>query len=541
MVGESPEFTSHSIRNPDQGRSAHSTPVRIDFVKPHSGNFSVRGTPLDPSASSAPWLLAFPLLGLLACAPNPTETDVAARPNIVILLADDLGWTDVTFHGGSIATPNIDRIAAEGAELARYYVAPVCSPTRAGLLTGRYPIRYGAMRAVYPPWRDGGMDVSELTIADMLAEAGYKHRGVFGKWHLGHTHKKYHPLRRGFTEFYGHYNGAVDYFTHEREGEVDWHDGFEPSNDQGYATDLIADRAVKFIRAHAGDAEPFLCYVPFNAPHSPFQAKEEHLPLYEGLPPARGFFQGLRGVEPSSTNEGRHRNRKILGAMVHSLDQGVGKILDAIDQTGISSNTFVLFSSDNGGVGGIGENTPLRGAKASVFEGGIRVAAAARWPGQIPLGRKIEAPLANIDILPTVMRLAGVESFGGKPLDGLDIVDVLTGRQESLERELFNYIGQAGAHAEQISYMTNDWKLVVIGPEVTDETADDSLRKRFLFRISEDMAEEHNVLDKNRELADSMYDKIKEFRALQPEDAVVPYNEGRENFEAPPRWELPGE
>lgn len=497
--------------------------------------------PPTSAATAAQWLFALVILVLQGCGPDPGEPPSAVRPNIVILLADDLGWTDVTFHGGNIATPNIDRIATEGAELARYYVAPVCSPTRAGLLTGRYPIRYGAMRAVYPPWRDGGMDVSELTIADVLAESGYKHRGVFGKWHLGHSDKKYHPLRRGFTEFYGHYNGAVDYFTHEREGEVDWHDGFEHNSDQGYATDLIADRAVKFIRAHAGDAEPFLCYVPFNAPHSPFQAKDEHLPLHAGLPPARGFFRGLQGTEPSSTREARHRNRKILGAMVHSLDQGVGKILEAIDQTGIASNTFVLFSSDNGGVGGIGENTPLRGGKASVFEGGIRVAAAARWPGQIPLGQKIQAPLANIDILPTVMRIAGVERFHGKPLDGVDILDVLVGRQESLERELFNYIGQAGAEAEQISYMTNDWKLVVVGPVVTDETADDSLRKRFLFKISEDMAEERNVLDENRELADSMYERIKEFRALQPEDAVVPYSEGREGFRAPPRWELPGE
>ena len=228
---------------------------------------------------------ALALLALQGCASSTTESPGPARPNIVILLADDLGCTDVTFHGGNIPTPNIDRIAAEGAELARYYVAPVCSPTRAGLLTGRYPIRYGAMRSVYPPWRAGGMDVSELTIADVLAEAGYRHRAVFGKWHLGHSDKKYHPLRRGFTEFYGHYNGAVDYFTHEREGEVDWHEGFEPSDDQGYATDLIADRAARFVRSHATDAEPFLCYVPFGAPHSPFQAKQEHLPLYTGLPP----------------------------------------------------------------------------------------------------------------------------------------------------------------------------------------------------------------------------------------------------------------
>ena len=162
-----------------------------------SANSTVRSTSLGPIAKSAGQLLAFAVMALLACAPGPTESDAVARPNIVILLADDLGWTDVTFHGGNIATPNIDRIAAEGAELARYYVAPVCSPTRAGLLTGRYPIRYGSMRAVYPPWRDGGMDVSELTIADVLAEAGYKHRGVFGKWHLGHSDKKFHPLRRG--------------------------------------------------------------------------------------------------------------------------------------------------------------------------------------------------------------------------------------------------------------------------------------------------------------------------------------------------------
>ena len=533
-----PERRSHADLGGPRSHGSFMPNSHLTLSPPISrGGSASRGLP----ARSAGWLLVLVLIAIAACAPGPTESDLAARPNIVILLADDLGWTDVTFHGGNIATPNIDRIAVEGAELARYYVAPVCSPTRAGLLTGRYPIRYGSMRAVYPPWRAGGMDVSETTIADVLAEVGYKHRGVFGKWHLGHSDKKYHPLRRGFTEFYGHYNGAVDYFTHEREGEVDWHDGFEPSSDQGYTTDLIADRAAKFIRAHANDAEPFLCYVPFNAPHSPFQAKEQDLPLYESLPPARGFFQGLRGIQANSASAARHKNRKILGAMVHSLDQGVGKILDAIDQSGIASDTFVLFSSDNGGVGGIGENTPLRGAKASVFEGGIRVAAAARWPGQIPLGQKIQAPLANIDILPTVMRIAGVERFHGKPLDGLDILDVLTGRQQSLERELFNYIGQSGPDNEQVSHMTNDWKLVVVGPDVTDETADDSLRKRFLFKISEDLAEEHNVLEENRELADSMYQRIKEFRALQPADAIAPYNQGRDGFQAPPLWELPGE
>ena len=485
------------------------------------------------------------VVALAGCSSShgPDAGRTGNQPNIVILLADDLGWTDVTFHGGNIATPNIDRIAVEGAELARYYVAPVCSPTRAGLMTGRYPIRFGAMRAVYPPWRDGGMDISEWTIADVLAEVGYKHRGIFGKWHLGHSDKKYHPLRRGFTEFYGHYNGAVDYFTHEREGEIDWHSGFEPSDDPGYTTDLIADAAARFIRTHALDSEPFLCYVPFNAPHSPFQAKEEDVPLYASLPPARGFFQGFETVSMEASRDAREENRRILGAMVHSLDQGVGKILDVIDQAGISQDTFVLFSSDNGGVRGVGENTPLRGGKATVFEGGIRVAAAARWPSRIPAGRKIDVPLANIDILPTVMRMAGVEKYNGKPIDGVDILDVLAGTQESLDRELFNYIGQDGTDTESISYMTNEWKMIVFGPDVTDESADDSARQRFLFHISDDVAEERNLLEENPELAESMYKKIQEFRALQPRDGVPPYSQGRDasSFKAPPHWQMPGE
>ncbi len=490
------------------------------------------------------WALGF-LAASFGCSSthDPTAGSTPKGPNIVILLADDLGWTDVSFHGGNIATPNIDRIAAEGAELSRYYVAPVCSPTRAGLMTGRYPIRFGAMRAVYPPWRKGGMDTSEWTIADVLAEAGYKHRGIFGKWHLGHFEKKYHPLRRGFTEFYGHYNGAIDYFTHEREGEVDWHQGFEPSNDPGYATDLIADAATRFIREHAADPEPFLCYVPFNAPHSPYQAKEEDLPNYANLPPARGYFQAFEDENMDSSHEARHRNRRILGAMMHSLDQGIGRILDAIDETEIADNTLVLFSSDNGGVRGVGENTPLRGGKATLFEGGIRVAAAVRWASVIPAGQRINVPLANIDILPTLMRVAGVERYTGKPLDGLDVFDVLTGRQPELDRELFNYIGQEGADQEYVSYMTNEWKMLVYGPDVRDSGADESARQRFLFRIDEDIAEERNLVAEHSQLAESMYQKIKEFRSLQPEDAVPPYGQGRgdPSFVAPVRWQMSGE
>lgn len=484
------------------------------------------------------WCLSA-LLVIASCTPTPPADVGQNRPNIVVLLADDLGWADVSFNGGAIETPNIDRISQEGVRLERFYVAPICSPTRAGLLTGRYPIRFGAMRAVFPPWRQGGMDTNETTIADVLGTAGYEHRGVFGKWHLGHSDVKYHPLRRGFTEFYGHYNGAIDYFTHEREGEVDWHAGYEPNDDQGYTTDLITDAAVRFIREHAQQGSPFLAYVPFNAPHSPFQAKEEYLPTYAGLDPVRGNWTGESESLPSPQQTA---NRRILGAMIHSLDEGVGRILDVLDETGVTEDTLVLFSSDNGGVGGVSENAPLRGAKQSVFEGGIRVPAAARWPGKIPAGSVTAAPLANIDVLPTLMRVAGIEDHGGKPLDGIDALDLLTGKLDAVDRDLYNYIGQAGLDQEQISYTTKEWKLVVLGPTVNDETADENARRRYLFKIGDDPYEQRDVAEDHADVVAEMYEMVKAFRALQPDDGVPPYRAGQDSdFVAPERWRMPGQ
>ncbi|MDA2938027.1 sulfatase-like hydrolase/transferase [Acidobacteria bacterium AH-259-A15] len=456
----------------------------------------------------------------------------AQKPNIVIMVADDLGWEDVSYHGGEIGTPNIDRLAKEGVELDRFYVAPVCSPTRAGLMTGRYPIRYGLMRTVLPPWRKGGLDTSEVTLAEVLKKAGYEHRGVFGKWHLGHSDVQYHPLRRGFTEFYGHYNGAIDYFTHSREGELDWHHNYETSYDKGYSTDLIADAAVRFIEKHSSAETPFFCYVPFNAPHSPFQAKPEELEPYKKL-------EAIPGDWPAPA-ERRRKSRRILGGMITSLDQGLGRILDAIDRAGIRENTLVLFFSDNGGVRGIGSNVPLRAGKHTVFEGGIRVAALLRWPKGVPGGRKVTAPLAYIDVLPTIMRIVGVQDHGGKPLDGLDVFDVLTGRVQDLRRELYSYIGAEGEATEQVMYMTPEWKLVVLGPNVADPKADDSKRKNLLFRIEEDPLEKTDLAAKHPRLVERMFEKVRAFRALQPEDAVAPYAEGREGFTAPKDWRIPG-
>lgn len=484
---------------------------------------------------AAPALLAVALL-FLGCgntAPESADSEAARKPNIVILLADDLGFNDVSFHGGNIPTPNIDRIAREGVELSRFYVAPVCSPTRAGLMTGRYPIRYGLMRAVIPPWRDYGLDTSEVTLPEVLAKAGYEQRAIFGKWHLGHSSLKYHPLRRGFTEFVGHYNGAIDFFTHEREGEIDWHNGYEASHEPGYSTDLIAGHATRFIREHAGESAPFLLYVPFNAVHSPFQAKPEDLPKYENLAPVGGR------PEPEQSGQ-MLRNRRVLGAMNGALDQAVGQILDALNETGIAENTLVWFFSDNGGVGGIGDNAPLRGQKASVWEGGIRVASAVRWPnGGIAGGRKIDAPLANVDILPTVMHAAGIGDHGGKPLDGINALDVLSGKAQAGPRDVYSFIGQHSEDDEQVAVIEPEWKLVVRGAPVAGPKAAPDKAEKFLFRIVDDPNEENDLGTKHPDVVERLMRKAVEFRSLQPANPVPVYSQGREGFKAPPEWTIP--
>jgi arylsulfatase B len=329
----------------------------------------------------------------------------------------------------------------------------------------------------------------------------------------------------------GQYNGFVDYFTRLREGELDWHDGYEASHQAGYSTELTAERAIEFIRKRAGAEAPFFCYVPFNAPHAPFQAKPRDTHSYDNLEALPGNWN----TEPPE----RAKNRRILGGMITSLDREIGHILKTIDEAGIRDNTLVLFFSDNGGVGGIGDNRPLRGAKGTVFEGGIRVAAAVRWPGVIPGNRVVNSPLAYIDVLPTIMRIVGVESHGGKPLDGLDVFDVLTGEKKVLLRDIYCYTGPQGEDFEQITYMTPEWKLIVRGRNVLDSEADDSSRVKLLFKIEQDPGEQHNLAGTYPKVVARMFDKVTTFRALQPPDAVAPYQQGRKVFRAPKEWSFP--
>ena len=437
----------------------------------------------------------------------------ADKPNIVIILADDLGYADVGYHGSDIQTPNIDRLAAEGVKLERFYSCPMCSPTRAGLLTGRWPLRFGLMRAVIPPWRDYGLPASETTLPELLANAGYARRGIIGKWHLGHTRREHHPLEHGFTYFYGHYNGAIDYFTHEREGEVDWHRNRENVMEEGYSTDLIAADAARFISESSKD-QPYFLYVPFNAPHAPFQAKPEDLAKY---PERKG-------------------KKKTLAAMIDCLDQGVGKILAAIEQRGDADNTFVLFFSDNGGVRGVADNSPLRGAKLTPYEGGIRVVSCARFPnGNIEGGKSIQERMGYIDVLPTICRLAGVTFPESLTLDGIDVSEAMSGSKVLPDRAWFTYESQQSDLKRNYAAQTNAWKLVVKGPSLF--STDPAQIEIEVYSLSEDPKESKNVLRDAAREAGPLMQKLNEFTLLQ-QIGVPPYQEGREGFQAPKDWSI---
>ena len=463
--------------------------------------------------------------------------DHRTKPNIVILLADDLGWADVGYHSRRAETPHIDALCAAGIELDRFYVAPMCSPTRAGLMTGRYPIRFGMARAVIPPYRDHGLPPEERTLPEALGKAGYAQRAVFGKWHLGHLRPQWHPLRQGFTHFRGHYNGAIDYFRLERDGQRDWHVDWHPSDQQGYSTDLIADAAADWIRQQAPQDTPYFCYVPFNAPHSPFQAKSEDLARYEHLggDPARV----ADGAEGGGRLDGATVRRALM-AMIWRMDQGFGRILEAIDQSGEADNTIVWFFSDNGGIGRLpNNNEPLRGNKLDVFEGGVRVPACVRWPAAWPGGRKLSQPVGYIDVMPTLLAAAGAPPEADvPPQDGRDIGLLL--KEENSEwnpRDLYFYHGQSGPQDEQIAITTPQWKLVVRGPELTGAPLTKQ-HEVFLFRMPDDLFEQRDLAEQQPDVVQDLLGKLVAFRRLQPADGVAPYEHGRRGFTAPPKWQL---
>ena len=470
-------------------------------------------------------LVAGVVLLIGATARAAEAADAPQKPNIVLIVADDLGWKGVGYNGGFVKTPNIDRIANQGVRLGRFYVSPMCSPTRAGLLTGRYPMRYGMGRSVVRPWARFGLPPEERTLPEALTEVGYANRGAFGKWHLGHLEPQWHPMSQGFTTYAGLYNGAGNYFTRERQGQIDWHRDAEPVEEKGYTTDLIADAACDFITRSA-KAGPFLCYVPFSAPHDPFQAPKEYIERYANLDDTPG--------------DGKPSDKQVYAAMITCMDEGIGRILRAVADAGVGKNTLIWFMSDNGGIGGIpGNNAPLRAAKLTVYEGGVRVVSAAWWPGVIEGGRKIDAPIVNVDIMPTLMHFAGGKAQGERPLDGVNVADALTGRSsETPKRDLYFFNGQTGLETEQLAVTTPEgWKLVVVGPDVRrDGGYRTDKHKVELFNVLEDPSEAKERSAENGEIVAQLGEKLVAFRKSEPKKSLPPINKPPRDFQPPPNW-----
>jgi arylsulfatase A-like enzyme len=433
------------------------------------------------------------------------------KPNVVFILVDDLGFKDVGYHGGSIKTPNIDKLASAGTRLEQFYVQPVCSPTRSSLMTGRYPMRYGLQVGVVRPWAQYGLPLEERTLAQALKEAGYM-TAICGKWHLGHLNSKYLPTSRGFDHQYGHYNGALDYFTHIRDGGLDWHRDDQPLREEGYTTKLIADESVRLIERH-DTSRPLFLYVPFNAVHSPFQAPQSYVDMYEHI---------------------EEKRKRIYAAMTTYMDEAVGRIVSAIDGRGMTRNTLIFFCSDNGGVGNVADNGLLRGHKALLYEGGIRVPAIAVWPGVLKAGAIVNAPLHIVDMYPTLLKLAGARLEQALPLDGKDAWPTIAGGAPSPHDDiLFNVTPANGA------IRCGDWKLVHNGHMGANSTGVKAEQNVFeLFNLADDPYEKNDLSDKHpKKLADLK--RRLELYAKQAAKPNVPPNRMPKDFKVPKVWGHP--
>ena len=397
------------------------------------------------------------------------ERKSTAPPNVIILLADDLGWADVGFHGSDIETPNIDRLAKEGMRLERFYVMPICTPTRSALMTGRDPIKLGMANAGIMPWNDGGVSLDEHFMPESFKAAGYD-TAMIGKWHLGHTIEQHTPNARGFDHFYGHLNTNLHYFDHQFAGGHDFQEnGKSVKHDGEYATDVHGDQAVRYLTDIRDRSKPFFLYVPFIAPHSPMNAKQEDLDKY----PRR---LGL----PTSP-------KKTYAAMVASMDQAIGRILDTLDEQGVADNTIVLFLSDNGGFTGFGaDNTPLRGGKTETFEGGIRVPTILRWPEVIPAGTINDAAFSVLDLAPTLASAAGVTFANVKPLDGLDRWDAVKGGGDNWRGQPLYFTSNSPIYNRFMHGVLDDrWKLV----QILDHARRSTTTQTMLFDVKADPSE----------------------------------------------------
>ena len=421
---------------------------------------------------------------------HAADSDNPLKPDIVFFLIDDLGYADCGFNGGTeIKTPRIDELAYSGAVLEAHYVQPVCSPTRAALMTGRYPNRTGVYTVVRPhaKW---GLPLNERTLAMALKEAGYS-TAIVGKWHLGEFESAYLPLSRGFEHQHGLFFGMIDHFTHMRGNSHDWHHDDKPFKEEGYATHLITREACRLIESQP-KSKPLFLYVPFNAVHAPLQVPDKYLDPYRQL-------QG---------------GRQILAGMLSAVDEGIGQIIETLDKSGRRDNTLIVFSSDNGGPRP-GTNTPLRDFKGSIYEGGTRGCAFATWPGRIPARRRIKDPVHVIDWYPTLITLAGGNLDQKFAIDGKDLWPLLTKNAASPHEAIYSIQSPSRA-----AVRIGDWKLISNsvqesnappGPVRGKKKANAAMPNLELYNLAMDISESVNLASDEPTRVQAMKARLTEF------------------------------
>jgi len=417
--------------------------------------------------------LCIPMIFSSSTGFDKSNTD---KPNLVLIVADDLGYGDLGIQGSKqIPTPNIDRLAQEGVMFSSAYVsAPVCSPSRAGMMTGKNQVEFGYNNNTFLRSQPGfdhdymGLPVTETTLADRLKDLGYV-TGLVGKWHLGDS-PQFHPLNRGFDEFWGYMGGAHDYFAAPNDGKDMLRPiecNYKTPEPLTYITDDKGNECVDFVKRHKN--EPFFLFASFNAPHGPMQALEKDLLLFKHI---------------------EDDLRRTYCAMVYRLDQNIGKILTTIQEEGLEKNTFVAFISDNGGPahdnGSI--NAPLRGQKTTLLEGGIRIPFILKWPDRLNAGEKIDDLVLSLDIFPTFIEAAGGIISKKDKLDGVNIIPFINGQSDITPHESMKWRFTISAGIRE-----GDWKLVRL-PD----------RLPMLFNISEDISEQNDLslknLDKTKDL-----------------------------------------
>ncbi len=392
----------------------------------------------------------------------------SARPDVVLIVLDDLGYGDFGCYGCTdIRTPHIDRLARQGVRLTDFYAnGPVCTPTRAALMSGRYQQRVGLEWAISPGQKEPGLPVEDSTLARALKRDGYA-TALFGKWHLGYR-REFGPLAHGFDEFFGLLSADIDHYSHrEISGEPDLYEGDRPVERKGYMTDLITERAVTFVEKHAG--RPFFLEVAYNAVHWPFQPPDRP----DDVRVVKTWYEGTR---------------RDYARMLERVDDGVGAILDALEKRGLTDRTLVIVTNDNGGEQ-LSRGTPLRGNKGILLEGGIRVPCIVRWPGRLPAGKVSANPAITMDLTATILAAAGAKPPEGRKLDGIDLTPVLNGSKPALGRTFFWRIG--GPRGEQLAARKGKWKYIrhEKGELLFDLDADIGERRDLSKRHPETVAE----------------------------------------------------